>query len=126
MTVDLELYPRFMAFLRAHARGEAHAITAKTLCPALGLEATPQARRHLRACAQHASASGDLVCSGNAGYYVPASADEARGASARLRAEAFELLKRADQADRLTQEAFAHGGPRRPVVLPLFSLLEAS
>lgn len=107
MTVDLQLCDRFVAFLRSFARGEAHAMTAATVCAGLGLPGTPQDKRNLRACAQHASKAGHLVCSGNSGYFVPASAEEAKGTSARLRSEAHELLARADRTERLMAEAFA-------------------
>ena len=124
MTVDLQLCDRFVAFLQSFARGEAHAMTAATICSGLGLPGTLNDKRQLRACAQHASKAGHLVCSGNSGYFVPASAEEAKGTSARLRSEAHELLARADRTERLMAETFAIREPRmeRPGLL---ALLEA-
>lgn len=126
MTVDLELCDRFVAFLRAFAVGEAQAKTAATLCAGLDLPDTPQSRRNLRACAQHASKAGHLVCSGNAGYFVPASAQEAKGTVGRLRSEAHEMLARATRTERLMARTFGNpeSGIRgeRPA---LFGLMEA-
>jgi hypothetical protein len=123
MTVDLELAERFVAYLRIHARGEDRAITAAKLCPALGLPPTAQSRRHLRAAAHHAVESGTLVCSGQNGYWIPASEDEARGTAARLRSEAHEMLKRADETERLAERAFALGRTL-PAPQDLFGMME--
>lgn len=107
MTVDVELAARFVAFLRLNARGEAKAITAAELCPQLGLPSTAQSRRHLRAAAHWAIEDGTLVCSGQAGYWIPATEDEARGTAARLRSEAREMEQRAEATERLARRMFA-------------------
>lgn len=108
MRVDLELAARFVRYLQRYAHGESHAITAVELCPALGIKATAQGRRHLRAAAHWAIEHGHLVCAGQAGYFVPASEHEARGTAARLRSEAIELRERADATVRLAERTFAH------------------
>lgn len=106
MTVDLELAARFVAHLRVYARGEANAITAVALCPALGLPATAQSRRHFRAATHWAIESGTLVCSGQSGYWIPATEAEARGTAARLRSEAREMEQRAKATERLAARWF--------------------
>ncbi len=106
MTVDIVLCDRFVRFLADFAKGEAHAMTASTLIAALDLPDTPGSRRHLRACAQHASKAGHLVCSGNSGYFVPASRLEADSALKRLRSEGFALLERARRGDVLASKRF--------------------
>lgn len=125
--VDLELADRFVAYLQHYACGEAHAKTATTILAALDLPATSQARRELRACAQHAIRSGRLVCSGNAGYFVPATPKEALSATTRLRSEAYELMRRAKRADQLAAEQFDLREAPVPVVdrPALFELMEA-
>lgn len=107
MTVDLELADRFVRHLRIYARGEGQAITAVELCPALGLKPNGQGRRHLRACVHHAIESGELVASGQNGYWIPATEAEARGSAARLRSEAREMEQRAQATERLAARMFA-------------------
>jgi hypothetical protein len=127
MTVDLELYDRFLALLRHHAIGEARALKSTSLMPALGVTPSDQGRRELRACAQHASRVGHLVCSSNAGYFVPASPEEVLATSARLRSEASELWKRARRADQLAADLFElQDAPEPEIERPvLLALMEA-
>lgn len=120
MTVDLELADRFVRHLRIYARGEAKAITAVELCPALGLPATAQSRRHLRAAANWAIRNDRLICAGSRGYFSPTTESEARGTAARLRSEAHEMLARAESTERLAERAFVVA---RPLPAPQ-SLLE--
>lgn len=125
MTVDLELADRFVRHLQLYARGEEQAITAVDLCPALGLEPTAQNRRMLRGCVHHAVETGTLVCAGQRGYFVPASETEARGTAARLRSEAREMERRADETERLAERMFTLARPL-PVDQELFGNLEES
>lgn len=127
MTPDAELYERFLAHLRAYAQGAEHAQSAVTICLALGLEPDERNRRSLRLCAHHASRDGHLVCSGQRGYFLPATPAEVLTASTRLRAEAYKLLKRAARVDALAAELFALRDEPEPVrdVPPLMALMEA-
>jgi hypothetical protein len=127
MTVDLELCDRFVAFLEAFAHGGDCAKTATTVAAALDLPDTDQSRRELRACAQHAVKSGRLVCSGQRGYFVPATPGEVLAATSRLRSEASELWKRARLADQLAAERFDLVDEPEPLSErpALFALLEA-
>jgi len=129
MTVDLELCDRFVAFLAAYACGEAHAMTATTLIRALALEDTEQSRREIRACAQHAVRSGRLVCTGQRGYYVPASPSEVLASTRRLKSEAGELWRRARRVEQLAAEHFdlqelPEPDCPAPVLQPLLALME--
>ena len=129
MTADID--DRFVSYLHAYAVGADKAQTAVTICAALGLAPNEQSRRILRACAQQASRDGHLVCSGQKGYYVPSSPAEVQASTARLRAEAGELWKRAKRVDQLAAERFelrdlpelsTTGNRERPA---LFAMLEA-
>lgn len=118
MTGDVDLYDRFVSYLRAFAVGSQHAQTAVTICAALGLDSGEGSRRALRACAHQASRCGVLICSGQTGYYVPGSPADVRATTTRLRSEAAELKER---ADRMEQIALIHF--ERPA---LFALMEAN
>jgi hypothetical protein len=106
MTGDVELYERFVSYLKAFAVGAEHAQTAVTICAALGLEPDEVNRRHLRGCAQEASQRGVLVCSGQRGYYVPASPAEVLASTKRLKSEAGELWRRAKRVEQLAAAHF--------------------
>jgi hypothetical protein len=121
MTDTVDLYDRFLAYLRAYAVGAAHAQTAVTICAALGLEPNENSRRQLRACAHQASRSGALICAGQRGYYVPSSPDEVKATTNRLRSDAGELWERAKRMEQIAERAFAPP-PVRPA---LFALMEA-
>ncbi len=123
-----DLYDRFVAYLQAHAVGSNQARTALTICGALALEPNEDSRRQLRACAQQASHCGVLICSGQKGYYVPATPSDVLATTRRLRSEAGELWDRAKRLDRLASDHFAlrdepEPEPERPA---LFRLLEAT
>jgi hypothetical protein len=128
VTGDVELYDRFVAYLRAFAVGADQAQTAVTICAALGLAPNEGSRRQLRACAQQASRCGVLLCSSQRGYFVPSSPGEVLSTTARLKSEAGELWSR---AKRMESIALAHFDLReapepegqRPA---LFALMEAS
>lgn len=117
---SLELYDRFVAYLTHHAVGAQQAQTALTICGALALEPTEDSRRQLRACAQQASRCGVLVCSGQKGYYVPATHAETLACTAPLFAQSDEMRDRAQRLERLSQARFLAGRPA------LFALLEAT
>jgi hypothetical protein len=125
MTVDLDLADRFVRHLQRYARGEAKAITAVDLCPALGLKPTAQARRHFRAAAHWAIENGHLICAGQRGYFAPASEDEANGTAAQLDSEADEMRKRADATRRLARRQFVLARPL-PVPQDLLALLDCA
>lgn len=127
MNDDLELYDRFVAYLKAYAVGQGQAQTAVTICLALGLEPDESSRRQLRACAEQADARGDLVCSGQTGYYLPASPQEVFAATAPWKSQARQMSKRARRMEERAAELFElreepEPEPERPA---LFALLEA-
>lgn len=107
---DATLRDRFVAYLRGNARGRDSALTARRLCPVFGLPVTESGMRVFRALVHEAIESGELICTGNTGYYVPSSLDEIRETVGRLRSEAHELLERASATERLARECF-----RRPM-----------
>jgi hypothetical protein len=126
MTGD-ELGDRFVAYLQAFAVGARQAQTALTLCAALGLEPNEQSRRILRRLCVDAIGAGHLVCSGQRGYFVPATPGEALTATSRLRSEAYELMRRARKADQLAAERFCLQDEPEPAreTPALLALMEA-
>ena len=106
MIGDAELYDRFLKHLGASAKGEAHAVTAATLTVVLGLPTSEQGKRVVRALAQQAVVNSELVCTSDAGYYVPASKAEVDAACKRLRSQAFAVLERARKAESLGSKRF--------------------
>ena len=123
-----DLDDRFVSYLQSYAVGAEQAQTAVTICAALGLVPNEQSRRMLRACSQQAIRSGRLVCAGQRGYYVPATAAEVLASTSRLRSEASELWKRAKRVDLLAAERFelvevSEPMGERPA---LFAMLEAA
>jgi hypothetical protein len=127
MTGDVELYDRFLSYLRAFAVGADHAQTAVTICGALGLEPNEDSRRQLRSCAQQASRCGVLICSGQRGYFVPSSPADVLATTSRLKAEAGELWRRAKRMEQMADEQFELRELPEPVVVrpALFALMEA-
>lgn len=104
-----------VAYLRQHAVGESHAVTASVLCRAIGIQPTEQGKRIIRGIVHQAVARGELICSGQSGYFVPATREEAESSLGRLTAEARSLRMRAEAARRLVIEKFGQGPPRCPV-----------
>lgn len=106
MTLPDDLLLRFLADLQGRDPGEAHAVTAAQLTRALGLPTTESGKRIVRALAQRAVADGHLVCSTDAGYFLPASPQEVAASVARLRSGASELWARANRASELAVAYF--------------------
>lgn len=95
---------RFIAHLTEHARGRAHAKTAKEISRALGLGV--HGDRILRALAHHATDDGIVVCTGNAGYWLPETEAEAEETIGRLRSQGVDMLQRADTLSKLVHQQF--------------------
>jgi hypothetical protein len=127
MTDTVDLYDRFLAYLRAYAVGAAHAQTAVTICAALSLEPNEDSRRQLRACAEQASRCGVLVCSGQRGYFVPATPQEVLASVAPWESQAREMSRRARRQREIAAEHFAlrDEPDPEPVRPALFALMEA-
>jgi hypothetical protein len=89
-----EITDRLVAYLETYAKGESRAVRASTLCSALGLEASEQGKRVVRAAAQHAVQSGYLVCASQRGYFLPSSPSEVDSTARRLESESAQLKDR--------------------------------
>lgn len=87
-------------WLAHHAVGVARAKRATAIQRELGFN-----DRYVRLLAKTALEQGHLVCTGNAGYFVPANREECQETIGRLRSQAFEML---DRAKRLEREADDH------------------
>lgn len=77
--------------------GKKNAINAARLREKIGVKS----ERELRQCVEAARLSGQLICSGNAGYYIPATREEVREYINRIEAQAssmFAILKTARTA----------------------------
>lgn len=101
-TPDSDDLDRLVDILRAVAVGRQHAKTARQL-RAFGFPSD----RHLRALVHRATDRGDLICADNAGYFVPASADEAQETIGRLRSQAIHMHCRASRLQALVDQVFA-------------------
>lgn len=96
-------------FYNALPHGRDQALTARELSARLGLSER-HGDRVLRNLAQHATDAGYLVCTSNAGYYRPASADEAQETIGRLRSQAAHMSDRARRMQGLMDRLFGQQG----------------
>ena len=95
---------RFAELLAIIPKGEENAVSMRQLSDLLGF--TP---RHIRACIESARREGNVICSSDAGYYIPVNDDELRSFYHRTRARIFtsfdclqpvvKLLKEVDSLD---------------------------
>ncbi len=107
----------FFEWLRQNAYGRDNAKKALVVSLALGLgrrvgDKIVDGDRVCRALANAARKSGLLVCSGNIGYWLPASAEEAQDTIGRLRSQGADMLTTADLLSRQVARQF--NVPRKP------------
>lgn len=95
----------FHAYLQTHAQGRANAKTARQLAHALHLGRNGD--RLLRALAQKATARGLLVCTGNEGYWLPTTPEEAEATIGRIASQGQKMLQRAQELRALVAKQFA-------------------
>lgn len=102
-----------VAYLRAHAVGRDHAVSAPVLARDVGLayrdsEASGNgAGYHLRRVVRAAIDQGEPICSGDRGYFYPATKEEAYAAAQELRARATALVVRAQRLEARATRAFS-------------------
>lgn len=94
----------FCACLTQHAYGRTNAKTARQLCRLLGL--STDGDRTLRALANAATDAGQLICTGNDGYWLPADPSEAEETIGRLQSQGVQMLERARQLRTLVERHF--------------------
>lgn len=92
--------------LQRHAHGHDNAKTARWLVEKLGLPAST-GDRVLRALANAATESGFIVCTGNAGYWIPATPEEAEETIGRLQSQGVQMIERAKQLRALVDKHFS-------------------
>lgn len=97
----------FYDYLTTHACGRDNAITARDLTNVL--ELGPEGPRKCRQMIHAANEADLLICSGNDGYFIPTSSEEARETVGRLRSEAYEMINRAGILDALIDQHFVVG-----------------
>ena len=110
----------FVEHLRAHAYGRDNAQTALQVSLALGLGRRASGRivdgdRICRALANAARKAGQPVCSGNNGYWLPASPEEAEETIGRLQSQGVDMLAVADDLRRAVAMQFNVQPKRRGV-----------
>lgn len=98
---------QFYDQLRQHASGQSNAKTARQLVRLLNLGRNGD--RRLRQLANAATESGMLVCTGNAGYWLPATEQEAEETIGRLHSQGIKMLERARELRVLVSRQFATG-----------------
>ena len=104
----------FVDYLTTHAQGRGNAKTSRHIIAALALG--KHGDRILRALAHAATESGHLICTGNDGYWLPATADEAEETIGRLHSQGQEMLRRAQSLRTLVHQKF-HAAPQLPLVI---------
>jgi hypothetical protein len=98
-------------YLKAHANGLSNAKTARHLAAALHLGKNGD--RVLRALANAATASGLLICTGNEGYWLPATQAEAEETIGRIASQGAKMLQRANELRALVAQKYAVQKHRR-------------
>lgn len=97
------------AFYEALGIGRANARTAQQIATAMNIPGR-DADRYLRNLAQHSVQAGLIVCSGNAGYWRPATAKEVYETIGRLRSQGLLMLERARHLQALADVEFVGQG----------------
>jgi hypothetical protein len=104
-TIAPEQVQMLYTCLQRHAQGRANAKTARWLVANLGMnKATGD--RLLRAIANAATENGLLICTGNAGYWLPDSLAEAEETIGRLHSQGVQMLERAKEMRALVDRHF--------------------
>lgn len=106
-------------WLSKNAVGVAQAKRATAIKRELGYD-----DRYVRLLAKTALEHGHLVCTGNAGYFVPANRVECQETIGRLRSQAFEMLDRAKRLEREADDHFDSEPEPRPSRTPLLDSAE--
>ena len=105
----------FYAFLRSRGRGQAHAIKALELANRLGLTGSREAKeRQMRALHNACIESQRAVCSGNAGYWIPASMAEVQESTRRWRSQAADMNRKAQLLEEAAARELSQPVPARP------------
>lgn len=98
---------QFYDQLKQHASGQSNAKTARQLVRMMALGRNGD--RRLRLLANAATESGLLVCTGNAGYWLPATEQEAEETIGRLNSQGLRMLERARELRALVARQFTTG-----------------
>lgn len=96
------------AFYAALPMGRINALNARTLSARLNLGRNGD--RRLRALAHAATDANMLVCGDSAGYYRPATAEEARESVGRLMSQARHMAERGHRLIALIDQTFGQQG----------------
>lgn len=97
----------FYEFLKKNAYGQPNAKTARDI--SRRMELGRHGDRILRTLAAAAAEAGMLVCTGNAGYWIPATEQEAEETIGRLHSQGIKMLERARELRVLVSCRFATG-----------------
>jgi len=104
-------------YLQRHANGKANARRAQQLMREMNLGANGD--RWLRAAVNVAAQNGLLICTGNEGYFIPASFEELEETMQRMSSQIAQMSKRLALMRQLAQRQFHFQIPtRQPAPTP--------